>query len=69
MELELVAVTNKNTGVVQYYAVNDQHYDGMLASGGCHELEKDYDWKPLGIVRITEEILNEQGYFWKDDRA
>ena len=67
MELNLVSVLDKETNRVTYHAVNDKHYDGMLASGGCWELEKRYDWDWLGDVEISEEILNEQGYFYKDE--
>lgn len=66
MELSLVKITNKKTNKVSYSAVNDRHYDGMLACGGSN-LELEYDWDWLGDVEIDEQILNEQGWFFKDD--
>lgn len=32
MELNLVSVRNQLTGKLSYFAVNDRHYDAMLAS-------------------------------------
>lgn len=65
LELSLVKVLNKKTGQIQYFGVNDKHYDAMLACGGSN-LDLEYDWAWLGSVNISEEILNEQGYFYKD---
>lgn len=65
MELNLVSVLNKETNKVTYHAVNDRHYDGMLAAGGS-EFEDKHPWDWLGDVEISEEILNEQGYFYKE---
>lgn len=67
MELNLVWVKDKETGRTTYFAVNDKHYDAMLACGGCWEIEKRSEWGWLGSVEITEEILNEQGYYFKED--
>lgn len=67
MELSLVVIKNKITGKSTYHAVNDKHYDAMLASGGS-DLEEVYDWHWMGDVEISEEILNEQGFFWKDSQ-
>jgi len=60
--LSLVKITNKLTGKVTYCGVNDKHYDGMLASGGCWELEKEWEWTWLGDVSISLEILGEEGF-------
>lgn len=65
MELSLVCIKNKLTGKLQYFGVNDRHYDAMLASGGS-SLEDEFEWDWLGDINISEEILNEQGYFYKD---
>jgi hypothetical protein len=61
MELSLVVVIDKKTNKGRYYAVNNKHYDAMLASGGS-SLDDEYEWKWLGDVNISEEILQEEGY-------
>jgi hypothetical protein len=66
MELNLVKVTDLKTNKSSYYAVNDKHYDAMLAGGGSN-LDLEYSWDWLGDVIITEEILNEEGLFYKDE--
>lgn len=63
MELSLVVVKNKLTGKSTFHAVNDKHYDAMLASGGS-VIDEEYEWDWLGSVEISEEILNEQGFYW-----
>ncbi len=65
MELSLVSVKNKKTGKLSYFGVNDRHYDAMLACGGS-SIELEYEWEWLGDIVIEEEILNEQGYFFKE---
>lgn len=67
MELSLIRLTNKKTNKTTYHAVNDKHYDGMLASGGSN-LDLEYEWAWIGDVEISEDVLNEQGYFikWAD---
>lgn len=62
LELSLVWVLDKKTGIKRYYGVNNKHYDAML----CGEIE-GLDWGWLGDVLISEEILNEQGLFYKDE--
>ncbi len=62
MELELVWVRELPDGRKNYFAVNDKHYDAMLAG----EIQ-GWEWDRVGTVSISEEILNEQGYFYKDD--
>lgn len=69
MELSLIKITNKHTKAVTYRALNDRHYDAYLATGGCWEFEKDYEWVYLSDVEISEEILNEQGWFLKDETS
>lgn len=66
MQLSLVKITHRATGKVTYYAVNDKHYDAMLACGGS-SLEDEYLWEWIGDVEVSQEVLNEQGYFHKDD--
>ncbi len=61
MELSLVWVLNQSTGRKQYFAVNDRHYDAMLAG----EID-GYEWGWLGDVTIEEHVLNEQNYYYKD---
>ena len=66
MELNLIKVTNKKTGQLRYYAINDKHYDAMLGTGGSNfDLEYEWDW--LGDVDICEDSLETKGYFYKDD--
>lgn len=61
MELSLIKYTRPN-GRVTYHAVNDRHYDAMLAGPLDETKYGTWDW--LGDVIIDEEILNEQGYFF-----
>lgn len=58
LELNLVCVFNKKENTKQYFAVNDKHYDAMLASGDID----GYEWKWLGNVIIEEQILFEEGF-------
>lgn len=60
MELSLIKYTHPD-GRITYHAVNDRHYDAMLASPLDETKYGTWDW--LGDVIIDEEILNEQGYF------
>ena len=64
MELNLIKYIRPD-GKIQYFAVNDRHYDGMLAAPLDETEFGKWDW--LGDVIIEEDILNEQGYFWQDD--
>jgi len=64
MELNLIEYTTPQ-GSIRYYAVNDRHYDGMLAAQ--LDEHKYGSWRWLGDIIIEEEILNEQGYFWQED--
>lgn len=64
MELSLIKYIHPD-GKIQYFTVNDKHYDGMLASQLDEAKYGKWEW--LGDVIIDEEILNEQGYFWQDD--
>lgn len=59
MELSLVCILDEKTKVKTYHAVNDYHYDGMLAG----EIQ-GLSWSWLGQVYITEEILNEEGFYY-----
>jgi len=63
MELNLIEYT-KPDGSIKYFAVNDKHYDGMLAAQLDEAKFGKWDW--LGSVWIEEEILNEQGYFYQN---
>ena len=65
LELSLIKYIHPD-GKVTYHAVNDKHYDGMLAGGLSEEKYGKWDW--LGDVFISEEILGEQGYFF-DEKA
>lgn len=59
LELNLVAIKNKQTHKIQYFAVNDKHYDGMLAGSGS-SIDLEYEWNWLGSVFISDEILTEE---------
>ena len=65
MELDLVEITTLATGEKRYFAVNDRHYDAMLACGGS-DLDLVYSWRRLGTVVIEEEILHEEGWQWRE---
>lgn len=67
MELSLVVITDKKTGRKSYFGVNDKHYDAMLACGGS-VLDEISSWDWLGDINISEEILNEQGYFYREEK-
>lgn len=69
MELSLVKIVDKNNpkSPPRYFGVNDKHYDAMLSSGGSN-LDIEYEWYWLGDVNISEEILNEQGYYCKKNK-
>ncbi len=62
MELNLISIKDLKTGRITYHAVNDKHYDGILATGGSN-FDLSYEWKYLGDISITEEILNEEKWF------
>lgn len=64
MQLYLVKIRDKTTKKVSYHAVNDKHYDAMLAGGGSN-LDDLYSWEWLGDVEISDEILNEEGYCYE----
>lgn len=68
MELSLIVIKNKKTGESTYHALNDKHYDAMLATGGSN-FDLEYEWAWMGSVLIPEEVLNEQGFFWKEDNV
>ena len=53
--LDLVKVIDPK-GKVQYFGVNDKHYDGMLASGDI----PGYSWEPVGEVTVEGHILEEE---------
>ena len=61
LTLSLIKIIDKN-GKVSYHAVNDRHYDAMLASPLNEQEFGTWEW--LGDVHITEEILNEQGLYF-----
>ena len=65
MELDLIIYTDAE-GKKTYHAVNDKHYEAMGACG--HGLDESIygSWDWLGDVQISEEILNEQGYYYKE---
>lgn len=65
MKLSLVKVTNKSTNKSEYFGINDKHYDAMLASSGSN-LDLEYCWHWLGDIHISEEILNEERFFFKE---
>lgn len=60
LELSLVKITNHKEGTSKYFAVNDKHYDAMLAGE-----VKDHSWEWLGDVFIEDEILDECGLDWR----
>lgn len=62
MILNLVSIKDKRTGKITYYAVNNKHYDIMLDSGGCN-FDLTHEWGWLGDVNISEQVLNEEGYW------
>jgi len=65
MELSLIKIKYPD-GLTSYHAVNDLHYDAMLTCG--HLDPKVYGgWDWMGDVTIDEEILNEQGFYWKEE--
>lgn len=66
LELDLVSIKNRKTGLKQCYGLNESHYNGMLASGGS-AFDYEYSWEYLGSVVIGDDILNECGYFYKDE--
>ncbi len=65
MELDLVKIVNKKTKGVTYHAVNDKHYNAMLAGAGSN-LDDLYDWQYVGSVEIEDEILEEEGFIRND---
>lgn len=65
MTLNLVKILDKKTGTSSYHAVNDLHYNAMLAGGGSY-YDDIYSWEWLGDIEISEEVLNEEGLFYKD---
>jgi hypothetical protein len=66
MILNLVKIKNIKTNTVSYHAVNELHYNSMLACGGT-SYELEFEWEYMGDVEISEEILNEEGVFYKDN--
>lgn len=67
MEITLIWILDKKTGIKRYYGVTEKEYDGMLACGGSHFYEENYEWGWLGDVTISEKALNYQGYFYRDE--
>lgn len=67
MEVTLIWILDKNTGIKRYYGVTEKEYDGMLACGGARFYEEQYEWGWLGDVTISEKALNYQGYFYRDE--
>lgn len=63
LELNLVRLFNK-LGVKYHYAINDEHYDAMLASP--LDPKEFGEWEYLGTVYIEEDILNECGYYFNE---
>lgn len=63
LELSLVKITNHKEGKTYYHAVNDKHYDAMLAG----EIE-GFSWEWLGDVFIEDEILDECGLDWRQPK-
>lgn len=57
MELNLVKVINKKEKTETIFVVDDKSYDAMLVCGGCWELEKDYDWKPIGYCQMDNNVI------------
>lgn len=55
IELNLVCVENISEKTKTFYAVNDKHYDGMLASGDI----EGFKWEYIGSVYISQEIISE----------
>ena len=63
MILNLVRIKNKVSGAIEYFGINDKHYDAMLASGGSN-LDLTYEWELLGDVVIENHNLLEAGWIW-----
>lgn len=61
LELDLVKIIPVD-GPSYYHAVNNKHYDAMLA--GNLDENKFGKWEPVGNVYIDEKILNELGYWY-----
>ncbi len=64
LNLHLVRIINKEDNSTNYFGVNDKHLDAMLNSGGT-DLDLIFYWGLEGKVNISEDILNEQGYYRK----
>lgn len=65
MILNLVMIKD-SFGKKEYFAVNDKHYDAMLACGGT-SLDYTHSWEYLGDIEISGVILEEEGYKYEQN--